>query len=175
MSKKLEKNGLWESSRMMLPQHREAFQSWRHDKSMPTKRPTADEIGIMRESVLLPMMHTIVLRRSHEVERSSEMLRTLYAKVAQVLAKQMYADLAKVKRHMLENGMHVQEEEKDDCMIRYRYTCREHEDRFTMTRDYMRAEIGVRIGRYADSLVATIYGMDSRVSVLEAAENKKKP
>jgi hypothetical protein len=25
MSKKLEKNGLWESSRMMLPQHREAF------------------------------------------------------------------------------------------------------------------------------------------------------
>lgn len=27
MSKKLENNGLWESSRMMLPQHREAFVS----------------------------------------------------------------------------------------------------------------------------------------------------
>ena len=26
MSKKLEKNGLWESSRMMLPQHKEAFE-----------------------------------------------------------------------------------------------------------------------------------------------------
>ena len=29
MSKKLQNNGLWESSRMMLPQHREAFQSQR--------------------------------------------------------------------------------------------------------------------------------------------------
>ncbi|OCT13873.1 hypothetical protein A8709_20080 [Paenibacillus pectinilyticus] len=173
MSKKLQDNGLWESSRMMLPQHREAFQSVRHDKPVPTKRPTADDIGIMREAVLLPLMHTIIVRKANEMERSSEMLRALYAKVALVLAKNMKADLAKVKRHMLENGMSVCEEEKDDQMIRYRYTCREHEDRFTMTRDYLRAEIGVRIGRYADSLVTTIYGTDPRVSVLETEAKKK--
>lgn len=173
MSKKLQNNGLWESSRMMLPQHREAFQNQRHDKPLPTKRPTADDIAIIKESVLLPHMHTIVLRRAREVERSSEMLRALYSKVAQVLAKNMLADLAKVKRHMVENDMHVSEEEKDDQMIRYRYTCREHEDRFTMTRDYMRAEIGARIGRYADSLVTTIYGIDPRVSVLETEAKKK--
>lgn len=173
MSKKLQNNGLWESSRMMLPQHREAAQGQRHDKPVPTKRPTADDISIIRESVLLPVMHTIIVRRASEVERSSEMLRALYSKVAQVLAKNMYADLAKVKRYMLENDMHVAEEEKDDQMIRYWYRCREHEDRFTMTRDYMRAEIGARIGRYADSLVTTIYGTDPRVSVLEKETKKK--
>jgi hypothetical protein len=35
MSKKLEKNGLWESSRMMLPQHREAFIARQKEQHLP--------------------------------------------------------------------------------------------------------------------------------------------
>jgi hypothetical protein len=42
MSKKLTGNGLWESSRMMLPQHREAFVS-QQKKGAPRIRPTIHE------------------------------------------------------------------------------------------------------------------------------------
>lgn len=42
MSKKLEKNGLWESSRMMLPEHREAILE--QNRSLKKKvRPELDE------------------------------------------------------------------------------------------------------------------------------------
>ncbi|MFD0697527.1 hypothetical protein ACFQZT_25965 [Paenibacillus sp. GCM10027628] len=158
MSKKLEKNGLWESSRMMLPQHRESFQNRLRDQTVQISRPTTEEINLMRDSILLPVMHTIILKKAREVERSSETLRILYAKVAHVLAKNIHSDLSKVKRTLLEKNIRVFEEEKDERMIHYRYTCREYEDHFTITRDYMRAEIGVRIGRYADGLMATLYG-----------------
>ncbi|MED4601709.1 hypothetical protein P9314_13465 [Paenibacillus validus] len=157
MSKKLEKNGLWESSRMMLPQHKEAFQNRLNDKSVQHSRPTTEEINMMRDYVLLPIMHSIIIRKAREVERSSETLRLLYSKAAQVLAKNIHVDLSKVKKYLLEKNIRVFEEEKDDRMIRYRYICREHEDSFTITRDYMRAEISVRIGRYADSLVTNMY------------------
>ncbi len=68
MSKKLEKNGLWESSRMMLPQHREALQNQRSDKPAPAKRPTAEDIGVMRDYVLLPLMHGMIKKKASEIE-----------------------------------------------------------------------------------------------------------
>ncbi len=98
MSKKLEKNGLWESSRMMLPQHKEAFQNRLNDKSVQHSRPTTEEINMMRDYVLLPIMHSIIIRKAREVERSSETLRLLYSKAAQVLAKNIHVDLSKVKK-----------------------------------------------------------------------------
>lgn len=156
MSKKLEKNGLWESSRMMLPQHKEALQNRHSSASLPRHGPTTEDIDMMRDSVLLPIMHTIVVRKADEVETSAEALRMLYAKAAQALAKHIRADLTKIKKSMAEKKMLVFELEKDDRMIRYRYKYREYEDTFTMTRDYMRVEIGIRLGRYIDGLVAAL-------------------
>ncbi|MFD1176195.1 hypothetical protein ACFQ3W_07775 [Paenibacillus puldeungensis] len=164
MSKKLEKNGLWESSRMMLPQHKEAYQNRLDDKAVQQSRPTTEEINMMRDYVLLPIMHSIVIRKAQEVEHSSETLRLLYSKVAQVLAKNIYADLSKVKRSLSEKNISVFENGKDDRMIRYRYICREYEDSFTVTRDYMRAEVSLRIRRYADNLVTSMYSSGSQPS-----------
>lgn len=42
MSKKLSGNGLWESSRMMLPEHKEQLLAVRHDAERQTK-PLLDE------------------------------------------------------------------------------------------------------------------------------------
>lgn len=42
MSKKLRDNGLWESSRMMLPEHKEAIQAWRRRQDRRS-RPELDE------------------------------------------------------------------------------------------------------------------------------------
>jgi hypothetical protein len=159
MSKKLEKNGLWESSRMMLPQHKEAFQNRLRDKTIQHSRPTTEEINMMKDYVLLPIMYAISIKKAQEAERSHETLRLLYSKAAQVLAKNIQTDLSKLKRCLTEKNIRVFEEEKDHQSIRYRYICREYEDHFTITRDYMRAEVGVRIGRYVDGLVTKLYGV----------------
>lgn len=50
MAKRLEANGLWESSRMMLPEHRETLASRREfgtvTKAKSNKRPTRDEFEL---------------------------------------------------------------------------------------------------------------------------------
>ncbi|ANY69783.1 hypothetical protein BBD42_27270 [Paenibacillus sp. BIHB 4019] len=156
MSKKLEKNGLWESSRMMLPQHKEAFQNRFQKQALQPVHPTAEEIHMMKDYVLLPIMHAIIVKKAREAEQSSEMLRLLYSKAAQLLAKNVHDDLTQLKKGLTEKSIRVFEEEKNHQEARYRYICREYEDHFTITRDYMRAEISIRIGRYVDGLVAII-------------------
>ncbi|MEC0229273.1 hypothetical protein [Paenibacillus alba] len=156
MSKKLEKNGLWESSRMMLPQHREALQNQRNHKPAPANRPTAEDIGVIRDYVLLPLMHGMIKRKAGEIEKSSETLRTLYARVAHALAAQILADLSETKTKMMQRGIQLFEENKDDRAIHYRYLCRGYEDTLMIAKDYMRAEISVRTARYIEQLLAVV-------------------
>ncbi|WP_341282380.1 YolD-like family protein [Paenibacillus sp. FSL H8-0537] len=66
MSKKLEKNGLWESSRMMLPQHKEAYIL--HQQNLrKNSRPQLDDqeterlFRIIAESMLFRKKVTLVL------------------------------------------------------------------------------------------------------------------
>lgn len=157
MSKKLEKNGLWESSRMMLPQHREALQNLRSDRQTSANRPTAEDIGIMRDYVLLPLMHGMIKRKAGEIERSAETLRQLYSRVAHLLAAQIQADVSETKSKMMHRSIQLFEEERNDRAIHYRYICRGHEDALIIAKDYMRAEMSVRTARYIDHLVASVY------------------
>lgn len=66
MSKKLEQNGLFESSRMMLPEHREAYIQ-HQQKLAPKTRPILDPQAIeemsrlLAESLMLSEPVTIVL------------------------------------------------------------------------------------------------------------------
>lgn len=77
MSKKLEGNGRWESSRMMLPEHREQYLSRRHghQEQVKTALPSKEELELVRDFVLLPMMLTIVDKNSTEVGLSSYSLK----------------------------------------------------------------------------------------------------
>ncbi|MCM3784204.1 YolD-like family protein [Neobacillus mesonae] len=66
MSKKLERNGLFESSRMMLPEHREAYVS-HQQRLAPRVRPlldpqAAEEMSrLLAESLMLGTTVTLVL------------------------------------------------------------------------------------------------------------------
>jgi hypothetical protein len=154
MTKKLEGNGLWESSRMMLPQHKEQSMPIQNNTSARAAEPvTKQEIEMMRDSIILPMALGIVEKNSREVAMSSLTLKVLYFNAAKILANQIRADAQKSKKGLVERDIRVMEESKDDTELIYRYVCRGHKDRFVMTKDFMRAEIGVRIGRYAKSLV----------------------
>ncbi|MFK7697167.1 hypothetical protein [Paenibacillus sp. HJGM_3] len=157
MSKKLQGNGLWESSRMMLPQHREQSLRPSNGKpSLPSELPTKRDLDMIRDYILLPVALGIVEKRRAEIERSSETLKGLYAAAAHVLAKTIREDMRKSRQQLLESEIRVYEDAKDDTELHYRYTCRSHDDELVMTKDFMRAEISARIGRYVNSLVASI-------------------
>ncbi|WP_240413715.1 hypothetical protein [Paenibacillus periandrae] len=164
MSKKLEGNGLWESSRMMLPQHKEQSMQNQSDKPpLAPEPPTKKELEMMRDSVILPVALNIVEKKSIEAEISSQTLKLLYSSAAKILAKCIREDVQKSKKALVESNIRVFEDTKDDTAIYYRFICRGHEDQFTMTKDFMRAEVSVKIGRYVKSLV---------VILQEAARNK---
>jgi hypothetical protein len=157
MSKKLQGNGLWESSRMMLPQHKE--QSMLLDQAKSTAHaepPTKKDLDLMRDYILLPIALTIVEKKRRETELSSLTLKILYAAAAKILVKHIQEDVQQSRKALVEKNIRVVEESKDPAEIVYRYWCRGHEDRFVMTKDYMRSEISVRIERYVRSLTSTL-------------------
>jgi hypothetical protein len=157
MTKKLEGNGLWESSRMMLPQHKEQSMPIQNNTFSRASEPvTKQEIEVIRDSIILPMALGIVEKNSREVAMSSLTLKLLFSNAAKILAKQIRADAQKSKKALVDRDISVTQESKDDSELIYRYVCRGHEDRFVMTKEFVRAEIGVRIGRYAKSLVGVL-------------------
>lgn len=161
MSKKLQKNGLWESSRMMLPQHKEALLNRRLDLDQPARPappspPKRGELELMKNYVMLSHLQTIVTRKIWDIERSSETLKSLYAQAGQILAQHIDRDLSKAGRAMLDNNIHLFAGEHDGQAITYPYTCRGCEGSFLITREHMRADISKRLGRYTDHLVAAL-------------------
>ncbi|WP_018756521.1 hypothetical protein [Paenibacillus terrigena] len=160
MSKKLENNGLWESSRMMLPQHREALLNRHHEiPSLRSSHPKKEDIELIRDYILLPIMYTLVTKKISEVKLSSETLKSLYAKAAQVLAANIYKDLSKVKQEMMEKEIRVFNEEKHEDILELHYAYRDYEDRLIITKEYMKAEISKRLARYTDSLIINLSKM----------------
>jgi hypothetical protein len=87
---------------------------------------------------------------------SPQMLKLLYAAATQILAKHIREDVQTSRKALVEKNIRVFEDSKDDTELVYRYVCRGHEDRLVMTKNFIRAEISVRIGRYAQCLITTL-------------------
>ncbi|NWL87476.1 hypothetical protein DMN77_07650 [Paenibacillus sp. 79R4] len=154
MSKKLEGNGRWESSRMMLPEHREQYLSRRYgqQENVKTELPTKEDLELVRDYVLLPMILTIVDKNNTEIGFTSYSLKSLYIKASQVLMARIHADLSVVRKKMKVRNIKVFQEERVDSAIHYRFICRGYEDTFAMMRDVARAEISVRISKYVSEM-----------------------
>ncbi|BFH15031.1 hypothetical protein WJ0W_004555 [Paenibacillus melissococcoides] len=105
---------------------------------------------------MLSHLQTMVTRKIREIERSSETLKSLYAQAAQVLAQHIDRDLSKTGRAMLDKNIHLFAGEHDGQAITYPYTCRGHEGSFLITREYMRADMSKRLGKYTEHLVAAL-------------------
>lgn len=157
MSKKLQGNGLWESSRMMLPQHKEQSMMLHQDKGSPSSEPpTKKELDLMRDYVILPVALTIVEKKRLEVERSSFTLKILYSAAAKIVVKCIQEDVQQLKKALVDKQIRVFEDSKEPTEIVYRYVCRGYENRFVMTKDYMRGEVSAKIESYVRNLVASM-------------------
>lgn len=158
MSKKLTGNGRWEASRMMLPEHREALIERRKPQAGTKKAevPTREELEMIRDSVLLPIILTIIEKNGQEIALSASSLRKLYLAVTQVLMHRIHADLAKVNRELRERKIKVFKDDREDSDLHFRYICRGYEDKFVMMRDVARAAISKKIGDRIQSIIVEL-------------------
>jgi hypothetical protein len=172
MSKKLSGNGRWESSRMMLPEHRTQFLE-RHDggggegasdPSAPAaaatnpRVPTKEELELIRSSVLLPMILSIAEKNQQEIDRSSYTFKPLYLKAMLVFMDVVSQEMARVRRELKQRNIRVIEDEQADLVMYYRFVCRGYEERFGMIREVVRAEIAVWITQYMRAVFAGAAG-----------------
>jgi hypothetical protein len=160
MSKKLSGNGRWESSRMMLPEHRQQFLDRKEGRSAPNaanpRVPTKDELELIRDSVLLPMILTIAEKNRQEVERASYTFKPVFLKAMLLVMDVVTKDLARVRRELKQRNIKVIEDEQVDLVMYYRFICRGYEERFGMVREVVRAEIAVRITQYIREVFKSI-------------------
>ncbi|MFF2088879.1 hypothetical protein [Paenibacillus sp. NPDC058174] len=151
MSKKLEGNGRWESSRMMLPEHREQYLQRRAPQDIkPVPVPTKEELEFIRDFVLLPMMLSIVEKNLRDIELSSYTMKPLFIRASFAVVRLIENDLAAVRKELQMRKIQVfqDELESEGGAIHYRFVCRGYEDRFSMIREVARAQISIRIAKY---------------------------
>ncbi|MDR0271156.1 hypothetical protein [Paenibacillus sp.] len=152
MSKKLEGNGRWESSRMLLPEHRKQHNERQTPHLNKANFPTTEELEKIRQYVLLPIMITIVENNRKTIEMSQYPLKKLYVTASEVLMNHIHADLVSIQKTLRERNIKVFEEEKVDSALHYRYVCRGYEDKFAMMRDLVRAEISIGMSKYISKI-----------------------
>ncbi len=150
MSKKLNGNGRWESSRMILPEHRAQFieQHRTKDNTLNPRVPTKEELELIRSSVILPMILSIAEKNRQQVERSEYTFKPLFHKAILIFINAVSHELTRVKRELKRHNIKVFEDEQIDLVLYFRFICRGYEERFGMVREIVRAEISTRITQY---------------------------
>lgn len=148
MSKKLEENGRWESSRMMLPEHREALIDRRRPQPEPGRVPSKEDLLLIRDFILLPTLLTYAENGRKSAEKIVHPLKDLFMMAIDVLMDRIHSDLVKVRKELRGQNIKVWEDEHRDSTMWYKYVYRGYEDRFAITRDLVRAEMSVRLGKY---------------------------
>ncbi|WP_028561486.1 hypothetical protein [Paenibacillus pinihumi] len=159
MSKKLEGNGRWESSRMMLPEHREQYLQLKEGQQSEQPRaqiPTREELELIRDAVLLPIMLSVVDKNCREIEASAYSLKRLYVMASNVLLTRIHQDLARVKRELKNRSIKVFEDERVDSALHYHFICRGYENQFAMLRDVIRTEMSVRMAKYIKEMTTAL-------------------
>jgi CTP synthase (UTP-ammonia lyase) len=155
MSKKLEGNGRWESSRMMLPQHKEALIARQNPEPevKQVQKPTEEEHEMILNSILLPMMLTMIERNGKEFEVSTNMLRRYYIAATQILMNRIHAEMVKNKNELKARKIRVFEDIRPDDDLHYKYLCRGYEYPFSVMRDVVKSRISIKLGEYVKTLL----------------------
>ncbi|WP_010269732.1 hypothetical protein [Paenibacillus senegalensis] len=155
MGKKLSGNGLWESSRMMLPEHREILVERR-------KYPAANDEGalqpadrrLVRQSVVLPVALSITRGNFKRLKAFPTPLHKLYVQATMLLIDCLHRDEVKIRQELAAKGIEVRQESAEDA-LHCRWMYRGAEESFTFTRDALRQEVALQLQNYITALFSS--------------------
>ncbi|MBO9608145.1 MAG: hypothetical protein J7639_19455 [Paenibacillaceae bacterium] len=145
---KLDGNERWKS-KFILGEHVEQYNQERQTK--PAQPVTNEEIEIALDAILHKHMIEMMEKYIGEVNATvrNKFLQHLLSSALNLLLQSISTHWNEVKRNMRQRNISMKEEESEDFVIYYRIYARGYNERFGMTRDIMRARIGVKLGQYA--------------------------
>jgi hypothetical protein len=142
---KLDGNGRWES-KMVLTEHVEQYEHRNEAKLL--NRPTTEELTMVRDYVLLPLMLTMVQKAADEIKNSPNILRRHFMVSTQILMDRITKDMYSIRKELTKRNIKVVNDEQVDLVVYHKIICRGYEERFGMMRDVVRSEISVRLTKY---------------------------
>jgi hypothetical protein len=150
---KLDGNERWKS-KMALTEHVEQYEKRNEPKNQG--RPTSEELTMVRDYVLLPLLLTMVQKAADDVKNSTGILRRHFLLSTQILMDRITKDIYALRKELSKRNIKVINDEQVDLVIYYKILCRGYEERFGMVRDVVRSEISVRLTKYLDDMANSL-------------------
>ncbi|MGG3471532.1 hypothetical protein ABES02_29210 [Neobacillus pocheonensis] len=153
---KLDGNERWKT-KMMLTEHKKQYENRNEAKNSHLRnRPTEDELIMIRDSILLPHMLTMVQKSIDDIESGSNLLKQLYLTAARAVMDKISGDLYSLRRELSKRNIKIIEDEQVEMIVYHRFICRGYEDRFGMMREVMRSEISIRLSKYLKEIAGRL-------------------
>lgn len=116
-----------------------------------TARPSHEEMRMVYDSIILPIVLSVVRHNQQELHKKARSLRSLFVRTADIIIARIEADLALSRRFILSQNI-VITEEKNNSTVNYLVTYRSYEESLAFSRDYLLLEINERIAAYMDEI-----------------------
>lgn len=146
---KLDGNERWKT-KMLLTEHKVQYEQ--RNQLKVTGVPTKEELTMIRDFIMYPKMEQMLQRGIDQIKISSFILKDLSARTIEVILFYVTNDYYDLKRKLKDRNIQVIQDHTNDGILYYRYTCRGYEETFGITREALRAEIGMRCTLYLDQL-----------------------
>ncbi len=147
---KLQGNERWKS-KMLLTEHQEQYEN---RGRQPLKgRITPEELTMVRDSSMYPHMLTMCDKSLQEVRRTPNLLKQPLGEFIQIVMDKISREMFSLRRELRGRNIKVFDDETLDGIIYHRYSCRGYEDRFSIVREALRSEIGIRLAKYCADIL----------------------
>jgi hypothetical protein len=150
---KLDGNERWKT-KMLLTEHKEQYEQ-RHQQKI-TGMPTSDEMTLIRDFVMYPNIISMLHRGIDQIRTANIPLKELLARCLEVIMFSVTDDYYALKRELKARNIQVFADVTDDGVLYHRYLCRGYENRFGITREALKAEMGNRLAKYTDQLAKSL-------------------
>ncbi|WP_410769563.1 hypothetical protein [Fontibacillus sp. BL9] len=109
---------------------------------------TTEERTMIRDYVLLNHMQVMAEKSIRDLKYSDNLLRQAFIMCGKIIEERILQESKSLRLDLKDRGIVINKEEHADFVVYYHYTCRGYSERFGLTRDVMRAEIGIKFGKY---------------------------
>lgn len=110
--------------------------------------PTKEEIMLVRDYILMPLMLTTIQNNDNKVKFSSLSLKDFYMECDRALMDIIFKDLDEVKKKLRAADIRVEELKHDRAALHYKMYVRGYEDSFYILKEFAKSEISERLGNY---------------------------
>lgn len=113
---------------------------------------TNDELKLMHDSVLFPLMLDIIEKNRQELEQSKHSLRGLYTASLVRLREMILEDMQEYRKKLIQAEIKMWKVDHESNSIKYKYKRRGYEGDFELHRNVARSELSTKFGKYINQV-----------------------